>query len=69
MIISTKTISEMVKSNYGMKSVEIERSNARVVVSVSARDLDTARMNTAPIPASKFGLEVLCGASCAVGAM
>lgn len=66
---SNAKVAEVVKGNYELKSVEMSQSNTRAVISISARDLDASRMNASPVSASKFGLEVLCGASCAVGAM
>ncbi|MBH1931420.1 hypothetical protein [Serratia rubidaea] len=66
---SNAKVAEVVKGNYELKSVEIAQNNTRAVISISARDLDASRMNAAPVSASKFGLEILCGASCAVGAM
>ncbi|ELY1864396.1 hypothetical protein SL013_003871 [Serratia marcescens] len=66
---SNAKVAEVVKGNYELKSVEITQNNTRAVISISARDLDASRMNAAPVSASKFGLEILCGASCAVGAM
>ncbi|QMV16155.1 hypothetical protein [Vibrio spartinae] len=69
MAISNAKSSEVVKSNYELKSMKIDNTNVRAVVSVSARDLDATRVDAAVVPASKFGLEILCGASCAVGAM
>ncbi|MGC0807638.1 hypothetical protein WKH24_00040 [Pantoea agglomerans] len=66
---SNAKVAEVVKGNYELKSVEIVQNNTRAMISMSARDLDASRINAAPVSASKFGLEVLCGASCAVGAM
>lgn len=66
---SNAKVAEVVKGNYELKSVEIAQNNTRAVISISAHDLDASRMNAAPVSASKFGLEILCGASCAVGAM
>lgn len=66
---SNAKVAEVVKGNYELKSVEIAQNNTRAVISISASDLDASRMNAAPVSASKFGLEILCGASCAVGAM
>jgi hypothetical protein len=38
-------------------------------VAAAALDLDNARVTAQATPASKFGLETICGASCAVGAL
>lgn len=36
--------------------------------SVTLTDLESMRTAATPVPASRFGLEVICGASCETGA-
>lgn len=57
-------------SNYERKWIDVTpRQATHRVVFDSAIDLDTARTTALPVPASKFALESLCGASGAIGAM
>ncbi|MFJ2995672.1 hypothetical protein [Pandoraea sp. NPDC087047] len=59
-----------INSNYQLKSTEMQhRIGSKQMVRMSALELDIARTTSSAIPASKFGLEKILGASCAVGAM
>ncbi|RUL74956.1 hypothetical protein [Dyella choica] len=56
-------------SNYQLKTTEmIDRSAVKQWITASAPELDKARTSARPVPASKFSLEGLCGASGAIGA-
>ena len=57
-------------SNYQLKAGEMPiHQTTRNIIRISSQDLDAARTSAKPVSASKFGLETICGASCAVGAM
>jgi hypothetical protein len=58
-------------SNFGLKNefVELVSSEAAPLhVSMSVAELEAMRTLQAAVPASKNGLETICGASCETGA-
>jgi hypothetical protein len=58
-----------ITSKYEMKSTQLNSAHAQRIVQRDALQLDMMRVASAPIPASKHGLETICGASCAIGAL
>jgi hypothetical protein len=63
--------SAMTKSNFGLKKVSVElvptgHSSQRTFMLI--QDLEALRTERRPVPASKHGLETICGASCETGA-
>ncbi|MDU9037058.1 hypothetical protein NHG95_28410 [Pseudomonas corrugata] len=58
-----------ITSKYQMKSTTLNSDHSQRVIQRDALQLDMARVSSAPIPASKHGLEMICGASCAIGAL
>jgi hypothetical protein len=57
--------------NFNLKNVEVElipesRSSQRAQLTIA--ELEAMRVGRPAIPASKNGLEVICGASCETGA-
>lgn len=58
------------QSNFNLKKIAVDLVPAgparRVRMTVS--DLETMRTRRRPVPASKHGLEAICGASCETGA-
>lgn len=64
-------IAAQIESNFNLKNLSVElvpsaRSAERAVMSV--RDLEALRTERRSVPASKHGLETICGASCETGA-
>jgi hypothetical protein len=58
-------------SNFDLKfqSVDLITGNdASKSTPLGLRELEAIRVGEAPVPASKHGLEVICGASCETGA-
>lgn len=58
-------------SNFNLKNevVELVRASRKAERTfVTIEDLEAMRTNRAAIPASKHGLEAICGASCETGA-
>lgn len=58
-------------SNFDLKTELVELIPARGVstrVVMSVHELETIRVSGAAVPASKHGLESICGASCETGA-
>jgi hypothetical protein len=60
-----------IESNFNLKNLNIAlvpsaRSADRAVMSI--RDLEALRVDQRSVPASKHGLETICGASCETGA-
>ena len=61
----------VLRSNFDLKNTEtmlITAQGAAQTVSMSLRDLEAFRVVRHPVPASKHGLEVICGGSCETGA-
>lgn len=58
------------ESNFNLKNIAVDLVPAgparRVQMTVS--DLEAMRVGRRPVPASKHGLEAICGASCETGA-
>jgi hypothetical protein len=59
--------------NFNLKNVAVDliptpgtEGNARAELSIA--ELEAMRANRPAVPASKHGLEVICGASCEIGA-
>jgi len=70
--MQTKTKTEVQTDFFNLKNTPVELvpvglSNARADLTV--RELESMRTDRRGIPASKHGLETLCGASCETGAM
>jgi hypothetical protein len=64
-------LASLQSSNFELKSKSVDlvgrvRMTERASLTVS--DLETLRTTRAAIPASKHGLETICGASCETGA-
>ena len=57
-----------IRSNYEMKENLLELP-PQTGTQLSLSELEARRTTAAFVPASKFGLEAICGASCEVGAM
>jgi hypothetical protein len=57
-------------SNFELKNepVELIRAPGSETASVPLGELEALRTKRPTLPASKYGLEVICGASCDVGA-
>lgn len=58
-------------SNFNLKNEVVDLVGHRVgaaIVHVSLRDLERMRAERAFIPASRHGVETICGASCETGA-
>jgi hypothetical protein len=57
-------------SNFELKKQVVDLLGAPVVgrASVTLDDLEAIRTRTAVVPASRSGLETICGASCETGA-
>ncbi len=58
-------------SNFDLKNELVELSPSSTValrVSMGVRDLEAMRTQRISVPASKHGLETICGASCETGA-
>lgn len=56
-------------SNFQMKNQVVELAPAnRSTATMTVRELEAIRTGRAAIPASKHGLEAICGASCETGA-
>ncbi|WP_349368733.1 hypothetical protein [Salinarimonas sp.] len=56
------------QSNFDLKRIVVARATTARTKVVSLADLEAARVGRQSVPASKFGLEVICGASCETGA-
>lgn len=56
------------ESNFDLKRIVVARATAARVKTITLGDLEAARIGRQGVPASKFGLEVICGASCETGA-
>jgi hypothetical protein len=59
------------KHNFNLKNVEvalIPESQPAQRADVSMDELEAMRVGRPAVPASKNGLEVICGASCEIGA-
>ncbi|HEY4057159.1 MAG TPA: hypothetical protein VGM39_11150 [Kofleriaceae bacterium] len=56
--------------NFNLKNtaVELIPEHTAQPADVSMEDLEAMRVGRAAVPASKNGLEVICGASCEIGA-
>nr|HEX4313659.1 hypothetical protein [Kofleriaceae bacterium] len=57
--------------NFNLKNVAVELiPESRVVqrADISIEELEAMRVGRPAVPASKNGLEVICGASCEIGA-
>jgi len=56
--------------NFNLKNVEVALipKSRRAPADISVQELERLRVNRPAIPASKNGLEVICGASCEIGA-
>jgi Flp pilus assembly protein CpaB len=67
-----EAVSTVVQStNFGLKKELVELIPAAAPagrVSMSLRSLEAMRTERATVPASKHGLEAICGASCETGA-
>jgi hypothetical protein len=66
-----EAISTVQSSNFGLKNELVElipSAGAATHVSLGVRDLEAMRTSAAFVPASKHGLETICGASCETGA-
>lgn len=57
------------QSNFDLKRSIVDRAEATRHAPIALADLEAARVGNKRVPASKFGLEVICGASCETGAM
>jgi hypothetical protein len=69
--MQSSTSAEMQSSNFALKSevVELIASRPRSSVSsVTIGELEAMRVESALVPASKHGLETICGGSCETGA-
>lgn len=57
-------------SNFNLKHEVVELIPTAIArtATISVQELEAQRVNGAFIPASKHGLEVVCGASCETGA-
>lgn len=57
-------------NNFDLKNqmVQLVSSGTAALKTVSLGELEAFRTRPSAIPASKYGLEVLCGASCETGA-
>ncbi len=58
-------------SNFRLKNELVELIPPGAVaprVSMNVRDLEAMRTQRSAVPASKHGLEIICGASCETGA-
>ena len=57
--------------NFNLKNVEVElipESHSAQRADLSIEQLEAMRVSRPAVPASKNGLEVICGASCEIGA-
>jgi hypothetical protein len=57
--------------NFNLKNVEVElipESHSTQRADLSIEQLEAMRVSRPAVPASKNGLEVICGASCEIGA-
>ena len=57
--------------NFNLKNVAVElipESRPAQHADLSVEELEAMRVNRPAVPASKNGLEVICGASCEIGA-
>jgi hypothetical protein len=64
------TMQAVQSTNFDLKNemVELIPTGVTRTASVSLDDLEAMRTASAFVPASKHGLEVICGASCETGA-
>lgn len=63
--------SAVIHSNFGLKNVSVElvpAGDASERTFMSIQELEALRTERRPVPASKHGLETICGASCETGA-
>lgn len=66
-----EAVSTVQSTNFGLKNEQVElipSTGTAMRVSLSVRDLEALRTSGAFVPASKHGLETICGASCETGA-
>ena len=67
-----EAVSTLVQSsNFGLKSQAVElirTAGTARTVQLGVAELEAFRTGTSVVPASKNGLEVICGASCETGA-
>lgn len=65
-------ISIIIHSNFDLKKLAIDdlvrSSRAPEHIIMTIEELEYMRTNILRVPASKYGLEVICGASCETGA-
>lgn len=70
--MAIKTESQVaIESNFNLKNVLVELVPANPAVrraDISLAQLEAMRTGSRPVPASKHGLENICGASCETGA-
>ena len=55
-------------SNFALKAHYVDLLTPAAQVTKRVRELEALRATAKPVPASKHGLEVICGASCETGA-
>ena len=61
----------VVNPNFNLKNVAVElipESSPAQRADLSVEELEAMRVSRPAVPASKNGLEVICGASCEIGA-
>ncbi|MEV8511987.1 hypothetical protein [Dactylosporangium sp. NPDC051484] len=66
-----EAVSPVQSSNFGLKEQAVELIRAAGpsrMASLGVAELESFRSGASFVPASKNGLEVICGASCEVGA-
>ncbi|MCP9491659.1 MAG: hypothetical protein MSC31_17555 [Solirubrobacteraceae bacterium MAG38_C4-C5] len=58
-------------NNFGLKNHDaaLLRANTASSIEVTLTDLEALRVTRQPLPASKYGLESICGASCETSAL
>ena len=55
-------------SNFDLKTQYVDLHTRGVAKTLSVKELEALRAEASAVPASKHGLEVICGASCETGA-
>ena len=69
--VQPKTSTQVSSDLFALKNVPVELvpvAPRAERASVTVAELEAMRTKRAAVPASKYGLEVICGASCEIGA-
>jgi hypothetical protein len=61
-------VSKNQSNNFDLKAQYADLAPASARAALSLKDLEARRVSGSTLTASKYGLEVICGASCETGA-